>query len=91
MNNVVLNIVALSCPVAVKCVVNVAVCCVVFNVGVVAVRCNGAVKLNSVVFGRKVVVVADSAPEISELLVLVSDVTVEFRSVTVVLNGVTVG
>lgn len=97
MNNVVLNIVVLSCPVVFKCVVNVVVCCVVFNGFVVAFRYNGAVKLNGVVFGRKVVVVVDSAPEICELLVLdcvtfftASDVKVEFRSVIVVLNGVTV-
>lgn len=43
---------------------NVVLCCVVFNGGVVAFRCNSAVKLNSVVFGRKVVVVVDSVPEI---------------------------
>ncbi len=33
---------------------NVVVCCVVFNGFVVAFRYNGAVKLNRVVFGRKV-------------------------------------
>lgn len=51
-----------------KCVINRVVCCVVFNGGVVAFRCNvlcdGVVKLSSVVFGRKVVVVLDSASEI---------------------------
>lgn len=59
-----LNTVVLSCSVVFKLIVNVVVCCVVFNGGVVAFRCNSAVKLNSVVFGRKVVVVVDSAPEI---------------------------
>lgn len=59
-----LNIVVLSCSVVFKCTVNVEVCCVVFNGSAVAFRCNGAVKLNSVVFGRKVGVVVDFAPEI---------------------------
>lgn len=60
MNDVVLNIIVLSCRVVFKCVVIVGVCCVVFNGGVVAfvcnVLCDGIVKLNSVVFGGKVVV-----------------------------------